>query len=240
MRRLIARRGVGGTGSDKEDEEGEGRGSTQRQSSRMRSGTPSSTPVVTPQPHSRSTLTDHHRRTVNFQTPATEPRASPPAPVLRISDPDRSFAFTPTKSLDWTVLRRSMELQEEDLSPSPRHTTAAAAKRPTQRPNPSRSAPSTNTGGASPAPSPSSSSSPSPQRTSRPLRETTRLDQSLDPPPPPPPDSFPLEVAWETSKIPGHNVGSNAAKVESYMSKLQRYLEASLFSLSPPPHLTAP
>jgi hypothetical protein len=106
MRRLIARKGVGGF----DDAEAEDRVSAQRSQSGVRSTNAS--PVVTPQPLNRSTLTD--RKSVNFQSQsmrAEGDRAQREDPVLRISDPDRSFAFTPTKSLDWTVLKKSMELQ---------------------------------------------------------------------------------------------------------------------------------
>jgi hypothetical protein len=46
-------------------------------------------------------------------------------------------------------------------------------------------------------------------------------------PPPPPPDPYCLEIALEESKVPGHNISSNAANVGKYMRQLQRYLQVS-------------
>lgn len=51
------------------------------------------------------------------------------------------------------------------------------------------------------------------------------LDQNERPPPPPPfPDTFTVDVALEESRVPGHNVGTNAANVGKYMMQLERYL----------------
>jgi hypothetical protein len=78
---------------------------------------------------------------------------------------------------------------------------------------------------SSPSPTTSLSYSPSPQRIRDYLSETgNAVTRSLEIPPPPP-DPFSLDVALETSKIPGHNVASNAVKVDSYMNQLERYLE---------------
>jgi hypothetical protein len=133
------------------------------------------------------------------------------------------------------MLKRSMELQEEELSkPSP-------VPQPAHHPDPGARVTFSSQPKPSPAPTSRSSSSrahaPSPKAIGSLLNGNPRVDQSLEAPPPPPPDTFPLEVAWQTSKIPGHNVASNATKVESYLSKLQRYLEVPIL---PPSHSFSP
>lgn len=232
MRRLIARKGLRIELDDDHDSPME-----KTQSRSGRHGV--SSPAVTPQPHTRTSLTE--KKSVNFQTPVSPQAESQRSqqgqyrdPVMRISDSDRTFSFTPTKSLDWTMLKNSIDQEvnysysfftllskDEEILRSSASTKRKDGKTATK---PAPTSPK-----QSPTPSSTSLSySPSPKGIGKYLKENTRPDQSLEIPPPPPPDSFPLDVAWETSKIPGHNVSSNATKVESYMTKLQRYLEVEL------------
>lgn len=241
-----------------------------------------------PEPINSTLNTQNFRNSVKFQDNPEinqykekdiEQLTKEPEPILRISDNNRSFSLSPTKSLDWKELRKSMELQEVDLSRSttlksksdvnlksqtkPELESKSNSKSNLSTTNNVKSLPKTksittpktnlkleeqsrsndlkvtsnptsnlSSKGYVSTPSSSLSYSPSPKRIRDYLNDSNssnNLDKSFEVPPPPPPDQFSLDVALETSKFPGHNVASNASKVESYMSKLERYLQVFSF-----------
>lgn len=77
--------------------------------------------------------------------------------------------------------------------------------------------------------SPSPVSTSSPRYTGQIYTEEDEEGRTDIPPPPPPPDPYALEIALEESKVPGHNISSNAANVGKYMRQLQLYLQVVHF-----------
>jgi hypothetical protein len=108
MRRLIARKGISieTDWGEREREQPSGRnGVAQRSQSTTRIS--SSTPILTPQPRDR--ILSSSSKSVNFQD--TTQKGKQQDPLLRVSDGDRSFSFSPTKPLDWGSVRKSIKMQ---------------------------------------------------------------------------------------------------------------------------------
>ncbi|CAE7544744.1 unnamed protein product, partial [Symbiodinium microadriaticum] len=142
--------------------------------------------------------------------------------------------------LKWGALEDSLAQQDQLLgasSPVRRRADMSPSPSPTRQPD-SFHSPAINK-------SPSAISSDRPQSTSRSNLSTgysptntrpkytgriytsspTRSEDRDDDIPPPPPDPFNIDAALEESKVPGHNVRSNATNVGKYMLQLERYLQ---------------